>query len=63
MDSVFLVSHLAACSLFRLQLQIPFECINFFKKEQKGQREQAFLLFCCLNLAIPLQSVILWLFL
>jgi hypothetical protein len=38
MDSVFLVSPLAACSLFRLQLQIPFECINFFKKEQTGQR-------------------------
>jgi hypothetical protein len=36
MDSAFLVSLLTACSLFRLQL--PFECINFFKKKKKGQR-------------------------
>jgi hypothetical protein len=36
MDSAFLVSLLTACSLFRLQL--PFECINFFKKENEGQR-------------------------
>jgi hypothetical protein len=36
MDSVFLVSLLTACSLFRLQLQMPLECVNFFEKE--GQR-------------------------
>jgi hypothetical protein len=29
-------SLLTACSLFRLQL--PFECINFFKKENEAQR-------------------------
>jgi hypothetical protein len=34
MDSAFLVTLLTSCSLFRLQL--PYECINFFKKE--GQR-------------------------
>jgi hypothetical protein len=36
MDSDFLVSLLTACSLFRLQLQLPFKCMNFFEKE--GQR-------------------------
>jgi hypothetical protein len=33
MDSAFV---LFFCSLFRLQL--PFKCINFFKKEKEGQR-------------------------
>jgi hypothetical protein len=28
---------LTACSLFRLQLQLPFKCINFFEKETTGQ--------------------------
>jgi hypothetical protein len=36
MDSAFLVPLLTACSLFRLQL--PFEWINFFEKNKKGQR-------------------------
>jgi hypothetical protein len=34
MDSALFFSLLTACSLFRLQL--PFDCINYFKKE--GQR-------------------------
>jgi hypothetical protein len=38
MDSVFLGALLTACSLFRLQLQLPFECINFFKNEMECQR-------------------------
>jgi hypothetical protein len=35
MDSAFLVPLLTAYSIFRiqLQLQLPFECINFFEKE------------------------------
>jgi hypothetical protein len=35
MDSAFLVPLLTAYSVFRiqLQLQLPFECINFFEKE------------------------------
>jgi hypothetical protein len=36
MDSVFLAALCATYSLFRLQLQLPFDCINFFEK--KGQR-------------------------
>jgi hypothetical protein len=36
MDSAFLDALLTACSLFRLQLHSPFDCINFFKKE--GQK-------------------------
>jgi hypothetical protein len=36
MDSAFLITLLTVCSLFRLQL--PFECINFFKKEKEHQR-------------------------
>jgi hypothetical protein len=35
MDSAFLCALLTACSLFRIHL--PFECINFFKKEAKPQ--------------------------
>jgi hypothetical protein len=35
MDSAFLVTLLTACSLSRLQL--PFECINFFKKERNSK--------------------------
>jgi hypothetical protein len=38
MDSAFPGSLLTAFILFRLQLQPPFECINFFKKEKEGQR-------------------------
>jgi hypothetical protein len=38
MDSAFLVPLLTTCNLFRLQLQLPFECINFFEKEKEGQR-------------------------
>jgi hypothetical protein len=41
MDSAFVVSLLTTCSLFRVQL--PFECINFFKKE--GQRVLSGLIF------------------
>jgi hypothetical protein len=61
-------SLLTACSLFRLQL--PFKCINFFKKTEGGQRllsrssfgfKASLILFCCLNLAIGLQSAVLWL--
>jgi hypothetical protein len=36
MDSAFLGSLFAACCLFRLQL--PFEIINFFKKNNENQR-------------------------
>jgi hypothetical protein len=36
MDSAFLVTLLTACRFFRLQL--PFKCINYFKKEKEGQR-------------------------
>jgi hypothetical protein len=70
MDSAFLVPLLTACSLFRLQL--PFKCINFFEKEDKAKdffhgpalaSNQALFFFCCLNLAIALQSAVLWLFL
>jgi hypothetical protein len=71
MDLAFLGALLTACSLFRLQLQLPFECIDFFEKETRKAKDffpgpalaskQA--LFCCLNLAIVLQSVLLWLFL
>jgi hypothetical protein len=70
MDSAFLGALLTACSLFRLQL--PFECINFFEKETKAKDffpgpalapKQALLFFCCLHLAIALQSAVLWLFL
>jgi hypothetical protein len=57
------LSLLTACSLFSLQLQLPFECINFFEKEGQDffpcrslASKQALLLFCCLNLAIALQS-------
>jgi hypothetical protein len=32
----FILPLLPACSLFRLQL--PFKCINFFEKENEGQR-------------------------
>jgi hypothetical protein len=35
MDSTFLDSLLTVCSLFRLQLQLSFEFINFFKKEDQ----------------------------
>jgi hypothetical protein len=59
---------LTAYILFSLQL--PFNWIDFFEKE--GQRlllglalasKQALFFFCCLNLAIALQSAVLWLFL
>jgi hypothetical protein len=33
MDSAFLGALLITCSLFRLQLQLSFEYINFFEKE------------------------------
>jgi hypothetical protein len=65
MDSALLGTRFYACSLFRLQF--PFKCINFFEKE--GQRllsassfgfKASF--FCCLNLAIALQSAVLLLF-
>jgi hypothetical protein len=50
-NSAFLVTLLAACSLFRLQM--PFECINFSKKEVQrilsgsrfGFKASLFLLF------------------
>jgi hypothetical protein len=42
MDSAFFVSLLTVCSLFRLQFQLPFDCINLLEKEKeeekKGQR-------------------------
>jgi hypothetical protein len=38
MDSVFLAALLTGCSLFRLQLQLPFEYIDFFEKNKEGQR-------------------------
>jgi hypothetical protein len=72
MDSAFLFPILTACSLFRLQLQLPFECINFFKKEDKAKdffpgptlaSKQALFFFCCLNLSIALESAVLWLLL
>jgi hypothetical protein len=38
MDSAFLNALLTSCSLFRLQLQLHFKCIDFFEKETEGQR-------------------------
>jgi hypothetical protein len=38
MDSAFLFPLFTACSLFRLQLQLPFKCVNFFEKNKEGQR-------------------------
>jgi hypothetical protein len=72
MDSAFLFPLLTACSLFRLQLQLPFECIDLFKKKKLTREfimgpalvsKQALFFFCRLNLAIALQSAVLWLFL
>jgi hypothetical protein len=37
MDSAFLGALLTACSLFRLQLQLLFECINFLKTKRKNK--------------------------
>jgi hypothetical protein len=67
MDSTFLGAFVTACSLFRLQL--PFKFINFFEKNKDYfpgsdfALNQALFFFCCLNLAIALQSAMLWLFL
>jgi hypothetical protein len=69
-DSAFLFPLLTACSPFRFQL--PFNCINFFEKEEKAKdffpgpalaSNQALLFLCCLILGIDLKSVMLWLFL
>jgi hypothetical protein len=68
--AAFLVTFLAAYSLFRHQLS--FECIILFENKMKGKdffpgpvtaSKQALLFLCCLNLAIALQSAVFWLFL
>jgi hypothetical protein len=70
MNSAFLVALLTACSLFRLQL--PFKFIDLFEKEKEGQIllsgssfgfKSSLVVFLLLNLAISLQSAVLWLFL
>jgi hypothetical protein len=38
MDSASLGALLTASRLFRLKLQLPFECINFFEKKIESQR-------------------------
>jgi hypothetical protein len=37
MDSAFLGALLTACSLFRLQLHLPFEYINLFEKKRMAK--------------------------
>jgi hypothetical protein len=68
MDSAFLGALLTACSLFRHQLLLPLSASISSKRKQQAKdffpglalaSKQGF--FCCLNLAIALQSVVLWL--
>jgi hypothetical protein len=63
-DSAIVVPLVAACSVFRLQ--VPFECIDFFKSKQEIERLLSGVSFCskqallwCLKLEIALQSAVL----